>query len=249
MKLLSVEPRDPKAWKRGIDALNTFLPEGVFHFTTSGVKLASIDPSQIVYTEFSVPASFFSEYSVASPDIAVPVSISEMAKILARVGSSDRLRMELEDVELLIHVRGGGGRVTREFRLGLVDVQEQEFHVVEPESPAFVKIPAGVLRAALKDAALFSNSVVFRVTGDAFIVETKGSGGYSRTVIRAGSGVEIKTEEGKRARYSLPFLMNILKEADAETTVHLSFSTDAPLLLQYMIDQISLSFFLAHMIL
>ncbi len=249
MKILSVEPRIPKALKQGIEAVHNFLPEAVFHFSEEGVHMASIDPSQIVYVEFFAPKQFFSRYELASPEVRAPISLTELSKILSRIGQADRILLELEDVELHIHVESGGGRVRKEFRLGLIDVEEQEFHMDLPQNPAKVELPAGVLRDALKDAALFSNSVILRASPDTFVVEAKGSGGFTRTIIRPGPAVSVETSGDKASRYSLPFLANILKEADSDTPVSLQFSTDSPILIRYSLQGIKLSFFLAHMIL
>ena len=239
----------PKALKQGIEAVHNFLPDAVFHFSDDGVRMASIDPSQIVYIEFFAPKQFFSRYVLASPEVRVPVSLTELSKILSRLGQSDRILLELEDVELHVYVESGGGRIRKEFRLGLIDVSEQEFSAELPENPARVELPAGVLRDALKDASLFSNSVILRASPGTFVVEAKGSGGSTRTIIRSGPNVSIETAGDRVSRYSLPFLTNILKEADADTPVHLQFSTDSPVLINYSIQGIRLSFFLAHMIL
>ncbi len=249
MEILSVEPRDPRAWRQAIDAVSAFLTEGVFHFSEEGASLASIDPSQIVYVKFEAPRNVFSDYRLASPEVPVPVSLAEMSRILSRLGHVDRLRMSLEDVELRIRAESAGGRVRREFSLHLVDVQEGEFHVNVPERTVRVKLPARIIRDALKDAALFSNSVVLRVLPDKLIVEAKGSGGLSRTIVSPGRDVGIEAEEEAAARYSLPFLQNILKEAEPETEVTLEFATDSPVLVTYSLGGITLSFFLAHMIL
>ena len=249
MKILSVEPRIPKALKQGIEAVHNFLPDAVFHFSEEGVRMASIDPSQIVYVEFFAPRQFFSRYTLASPEVRVPISLTELSKILSRLGQADRILLELEDVELHVYVESGGGRIRKEFRLGLIDVSEQEFNMDLPQDLARVELPAGVLRDALKDAALFSNSVILRASPGTFVVEAKGSGGSTRTIVRSSPSVSIETAGDKASRYSLPFLTNILKEADADTQVSLQFSTDSPILIKYSIQGIRLSFFLAHMIL
>jgi len=99
----------PKALKQGIEAVHNFLPDAVFHFSDDGVRMASIDPSQIVYIEFFAPKQFFSRYVLASPEVRVPVSLTELSKILSRLGQSDRILLELEDVELHVYVESGGG--------------------------------------------------------------------------------------------------------------------------------------------
>ena len=245
METLVVELDDPRAWRAAVEAVHTFIPEGVFHFTEEGVHLSAMDPSQIVYMEMNAPRSVFSTYRVSAPDIPVPLDLSEYTKILSRVSQGDRLRMALRDVDLHVRIEGAGGRVVREFRLSLLDVKETPVNVSVPEGSVEVKLPARSLKDALKDAALFSNSVLLRYDGEVFVVEAKGSSGFSRTVIRAG----FEKGEERASRYSLPFLQNILRHAEPESEVIVRFSSDAPLYISYSLSGIRLSFFLAHMIL
>lgn len=249
MELLRVSLEDPKPWKQAVDALYSFLPEGVFYFTSDGVRLNAIDPSQVVLVDFFAPKSLFSEYQLADSSIRVPLDLNEYTKILSRVSGEDRLFMALEDVNLSVVLERADGTLRREFYVPLMDVPDREAEITPVEGAVTVKVLARIMKDALKDAGLFSSSAVLVARGDILMVEAKGQSGVTRTVARSGDAVSIEGGPEAVSRYSLPFLQNIIRPVDPDSFIELSFGNDTPLKISYRIGNVSLTFFLAHMIL
>ncbi len=243
MELVRASPRSLPEWRQAISAIETFIPEAVMHFTSEGVKIRSVDPSQVVFVDFFAPKQFFVEYKVASPDIPVPVNLSEMVKVLSRIGAEYSLTMSVEDVEMRIIARSPKG-VTREFVLPLIDVSEQVPPVSEIHG-ARVIVPGRILKDAIKDVGLFASSVLFQVVGGKVILEGKGSTGASKVVL---SGIRVEGSD-VASRYSLPYLLNISKFLPVDEDVTLIFSTDSPLKISFRLGEVTLSYLLAHMIL
>jgi len=249
MEIMRVLLDDPKPWKQAIDALYSFLPEGVFYFGEEGVRLNAIDPSQVVLVDFFAPRSIFTKYKLSSPPIRVPLDLSEYTKILARVSGEDRLSMALEDVNLSVILERPDGSLRREFYVPLMDVPDREAEITPVEGAVTVKILGRIMKDALKDAGIFSSSAVLVAREDIFMVEAKGQSGVTRTVARKGDAVKIEGGPEAVSRYSLSFLQNIIRPADPDSFVTLSFGNDTPLSISYKIGDISLRFYLAHMIL
>ncbi|HID08772.1 TPA: hypothetical protein EYP13_00930 [Candidatus Micrarchaeota archaeon] len=249
MELLRVGLDDPRPWKQAVDAISSFLPEGVFHFTEEGVRLNAIDPSQVVLVDFFAPRSAFTEYELTDSSIRVPLDLNEYTKIISRVSSDDRILMVLEDVNLSVVLERSDGTLRREFYLPLMDVPDREAEITPVEGAVTVRVLARVVKDALKDAGLFSSSAVLVAREDIFMVEAKGQAGVTRTVARRGPAVSIEGGPEAVSRYSLPFLHNIVRPADPDSFVELSFGNDTPLRISYRIGDVRLTFFLAHMIL
>jgi proliferating cell nuclear antigen len=245
--LLDVALEDPRPWKAAMDAVFSFLPEGVLRFSSDGVYLRSIDPSQVVLVDLFAPKSLFSKYSVEG-SIPVPLDFSEYTKILSRVGAEDRLRMRLEDVNLAILVERAGGEFRREFYLPLIDVQEREADIPTVPNANTVSIRARLLKDALRDSGIFATSAVFVARPDLFMIEAKSQQGVTRMVARPGDDVKITGESESISRYSLPFVQNIVKAADADSFITISFGSDTPVRIEYSVSGIKLKFFLAHMV-
>ncbi len=249
MEVMRVGLDDPRPWKQAVDAIHSFLPEAVFYFTSEGVRLNSIDPSQVVLVDMSAPRNVFSTYELADSSIRAPLDLSEYSKILARVSGEDRMLTLLEDVNLSIVLERPDGSLRREFYVPLVDIPDKEAEISPIEGSVTIRLPARILKDALKDAGIFSSSAVLVARDDIFMVEAKGQAGVTRTVVRKGDLVSIEGGPEAVSRYSLPFFQNIVRPADPDSTVTLSFGNDTPLRVTYTVGGISLGFYLAHMVL
>ena len=239
-----IELKNTAAWKGAVDAISSFISEGNFRFTDSGIKFRAMDPSQIVLVNFEMDKKAFDKYEV-EPSF-VGLDLVELSKILARAQPSDKLSMELTEVEL--HVRFDN-ELSRSFSLPIIDVSDEEINLPEPKFEASVEINARMLKEALKDASLFGSSVVLKVKPGQFLIEARGSRGQLKAVSKSGKKVNISCSGETVSKYSLTFLQNIVKEADPEKKVLLELKSDALLRVSYKIGDCPIQFHLAHMIL
>jgi len=242
---VAIELKNALIWKASIDAIASFLSEGNFRFSDSGIKFRAIDPSQVLLVNYVMDKAGFDKYDV-EPNF-VGLDIAELAKIMSRTQANDKLVMDLNDSELSLTLQG---EFERSFKLPLIDVPDEDVSIPEHEFDAKVEINARLLKESLKDASLFGSSVVFRVEGKDFFLDAKGSAGSLNISSKASKKCKV-TANGKKveSKYSLSFLQNIAKEADPETMVTLELKTDTPLKISYEIGKNPIQYHLAHMIL
>ncbi len=239
-----IELRDVDFWRKSVSAISSFISEGNFRFNDKGVFFKATDPSQIVLVDYFIDRKVFDKYEVEPTFVGVDVV--ELSKILDRALPGDRLLMDLSDAELLLTLEG---QFSRAFRLPLIDVSDEEVKMPEHRYDAQVTLPAKMLREILKDATLFGSSVVLRVKNGAFLIEARGSHGALNTKSRESKKITVKAGKDVVSKYSLNFLMNIVKEAEPEAPVLLEFKTDAPARVSYDIGASKIQFYLAHMLL
>ena len=239
-----IELKNTAAWKGAVDAISSFISEGNFRFTDSGIKFRAMDPSQVVLVNFEMDKKAFDKYEV-EPSF-VGLDLVELSKILARAQPSDKLSMELTEAEL--HVRFDN-ELSRSFSLPIIDVSDEEINLPELKFEASVEINARMFKEALKDASLFGSSVVLKVKPNQFLIEARGSRGQLKAVSKSGKKVNISCSGETVSKYSLTFLQNIVKEADPEKKVLLELKSDALLRVSYKIGDCPIQFHLAHMIL
>lgn|GEM_PF-524018 len=249
MALLSLSLEDPRPWKNAVDALHAFLSDAVFYFQEDGVHLRAIDPSQVVLVEMHAPESMFSSYEVKTPPIRVPLNLGDYSRILARAGAEDVLSMELDDVVLKTVLERQDGTLRREFVLSLVDVPDNDTEISRPADVAHVTLAAKVMKEALRDASLFSSSVLLVARNDALLIEARAQSNFTRTIVRPGPNLNVSTTAEAASRYSLPILQNIVRYAESDEFLDLKFGTDTPLEVNYKLGPIRMRFYLAHMIL
>ncbi len=230
-------------FQSALRAISNFISEGNFRLNDRGLFFKAIDPSQVVLVSYEAPKEFFEEYSI-EPGI-IGVDVEEFNKVVKRASASDKILLDVEETYLKVIIKGD---FERTFKLPLMDIFEEEPELPEQEFDAKVEINAKQLQELLKDASLFESSVVFRIAGNEFIIEAKGSQG-SLAAKAKSNAAKIEAKKDVIGKYSLNFLENIVKEAPASDTIVLELKNEAPMRISYNIGNSKIEFYLAHMIL
>lgn len=241
---MAIELKNVELWRRAISAISAFISEGNFRFNEKGISFKAVDPSQIVLVDYAVDKSVFDKYSVEPTFIGI--DLVELNKIMERAQPNDRMVMDITDSELMVRFEG---EMVRNFRLPLIDVSDDEVTIPSPKFDARVEMTGRVLKEALKDASLFGSSVVLRVKSNQFLIEARGSQGTLKSETKEAQKIVTKSSGEVVSKYSLNFLMNIVKEAQPEDKVSIELKSDAPMKVSYNIGTSVIQFHLAHMIL
>ncbi len=241
---MAIELKKVEQLQKAIGAISAFIAEGNFRFNEHGISFKAIDPSQIVLVSYFIEKKCFDKFDIEPTFIGV--DLGELNKIMQRILSNDKLSMDVTDSELLVKL---DGELNRSFHLPLLDVAEEEINLPFPKFDATLNLNARILKEALKDASLFGSSVVLRIKGGELIIEARGSRGNLKTIVKESKSVSIKANCDVTSKYSLNFLQNILKEADADKKILVEIKSDAPMRISYPIGEGQIVFHLAHMIL
>ncbi len=228
---------------QSIEAISSFIPEGNFRFNEKGIHFRGVDPSQVVLVDYSIDKKLFDSYDI-EPSF-VGVNLSELNKILSRAQPQDELNIDLSESEIKLKFKG---ELNRSFKLPLIDISDDELKVPEVNYDAVVEINARLFKEALKDASLFSSSVVLNTKGDKFYLESKGSAGNLNSNSHT-KNVKVKAKKDVTSKYSLGFLQNIAKHADPDSDIVIELKSDSPMKVSYSIGDSVIKFYLAHMLL
>ena len=241
---MAIEIKSIVPLKKAIDSVASFISEGNFHFSDSGIFFKAIDPSQVVFVNFEFPRKLFEKYSI-EPTL-VGVDLVELSKIMNRSTPEDKLIMNVTDSELLLNFEG---ELSRKFSLPLIDINEEEINIPETNFDFKVEINARILKETLKDASLFGSSVVFKLKGTTLLIESQGSTGNLQAALKPAKVSSAKGSAEATSKYSLNFLQNVVREADPEKKILLELKSDAPMKVSYSLGPTEIQFRLAHMIL
>ncbi|HNV01063.1 MAG TPA: hypothetical protein PKK60_01390 [archaeon] len=229
-------------FRRAVDAISSFIPEGNFRFSDKGVSFRSTDPSQVVLVDYFMDKKLFDKYEI-EPNF-IGVDLVELNKMLQRAMIADKLFIDISDAELKLKFES---ELKRTFRLPLIDVSVEEAKVPTINYETKVEIMASFLKELLKDASLFGSSVVLKVEGGRFFLEARGSqGALDSEALRAAS---VSSKSNVTSKFSLGFFQNLIKEADNEKKVIIYLKNDSPMKVEYNIGESKITFYLAHMIL
>jgi len=230
--------------KSGIEAISAFIPEGNFRFNDEGIHFRAIDPSQIVLIDYHIETKVFDSFEV-EPSF-VGINLTEFNKIISRAMQGDKVVMDLSDSEFKVDFEG---ELERSFTLPLIDVSEEDLKLPTTEYDVSVEINSKIFREALKDASLFSSSILLKIKDGKFILESKGTSGKVISNSANAKDVKVTSSGDVVSKYSLTYLQNIVKEADSESNLLIEFKNDAPMKVSFDIGKSKIKFYLAHMLL
>jgi proliferating cell nuclear antigen len=238
-----IELRKVDFWKRAVEAVSFFVPQGNFRFSEKGIFFKATDPSQIILVDYFVDKKLFDEYSI-EPNF-IGVDLVAFNRIMQRATSRDKMVLGISDSELKIRLESD---LKRSFKLPLVDVSEDDVKVPDIKYDAKVEISGFNLKELLKDASLFGSAVVLKASNGKFVVEARSPQGAMESEA-VGKAIKVSSKESVTVKFSLNFFQNIVKEADNEKPVIIELKNDAPMRVSFSIGESRIVFYLASMIL
>ena len=220
---------DAKLWKYVVQALSTMIDEGVFVFTPEGVRLRAMDPSRIAMVDFEMPSVSFEEYDCEG-EVRAGVNFDVLKKVMKRASAKDKIELEVAEGKLKVKLKG---KTTRSFAIPLLDLGYEELPSPKVSFNVQARMLSDALEDALKDAELVSDHVLIQANEDELTIYASSDKGESSATFSKDNLLELHVKEPSRARYSLSYLTDMMKAADAADIVELQFSTNIPLSLTF----------------
>lgn len=235
---------DARLMKKSVDAIAQLINEAAFEVTQEGLHLRAMDPSNIAMVDFKLPKSAFLEYSLEQ-DTLIGVDFDIFKKIFSRAKAGDRVYLIKEKEGVLDIIFEG--RFRRKFRFQLIETSSTALKEPSIEFQSVVKIRAGEVKEALKDAGLISSHVVLRTDETGFHVEAESESSELRATAERGSDalIDLQVDEPARAMFSLDYLQDMVKNADNDSILTIYLRTDAPLKLHYSLGEAEFTYYLA----
>jgi len=237
--------KDAKEFYKCIDAIGVLINEGLFTIDKEKFFLRATDPSQISLVDFVMPKSAFEEFIAdigqeSSNKISFGININNLLQILSHSSADDKLSIEIKEgkptilIELL-------GKSKRSFTIPLIDVSDQQHPLPNIPFDVTVQLTSDQLLGGIKDAALFSSHLTFRVGDEKFVLETQSSKGKFKQEIEGGE-IAISGQKAK-AMFPLDYLQNMIKNSKGTITIKLK--DDMPIELSYTIGSAAVRYYLA----
>ncbi len=252
---------DAKFFKQCVDAVVNLVDEGSFEVSATGLRLRTMDPSQIAMVDFFLPKDAFKKFDFDGT-ATLGINLADLSKVLGRARSGESLKLALEEKEsnkLFLEFKGES---KRDFKLPLLDLSTSMAKELKIPFSAHVKIRGGAFKELLKDAALISSHVALEASAEEFVLEAHGDSGDLRTETKkdAPSIVELKfavpAQDEKalsgakhahsaRALFPFEYLDDITRACPDDAALEISLKSDAPVKASYQIGKAQLSYFLA----
>ncbi len=241
MKLTLAEP---KYLKDSISIISDLVNEATFKINPEAIELVAMDPANVAMVVYKLFSSAFTEYALEQP-VEIAINLSNLKQILRRVKPTDILTLEMSDAnKLLVTLQGTH---TRTFSLPIIELDEREQRVPELTFSSGLKLHSSILTDAVEDVDIVGDSVMFQATKEMFTVQAEGDLSHAKIEIQPGDKAAIDVAgDAQKAKYSIEYLKKMIVASKLTDDVHVNFSSDYPLKLDYkVVDKLLLSFILA----
>ncbi|AAL81107.1 DNA polymerase III sliding clamp [Pyrococcus furiosus DSM 3638] len=234
-----------KEFAQLIDTASKLIDEAAFKVTEDGISMRAMDPSRVVLIDLNLPSSIFSKYEVVEPE-TIGVNMDHLKKILKRGKAKDTLILKKGEENFLeITIQG---TATRTFRVPLIDVEEMEVDLPELPFTAKVVVLGEVLKDAVKDASLVSDSIKFIARENEFIMKAEGETQEVeiKLTLEDEGLLDIEVQEETKSAYGVSYLSDMVKGLGKADEVTIKFGNEMPMQMEYYIrDEGRLTFLLA----
>jgi proliferating cell nuclear antigen len=235
---------NPKILSDIISIISELVTEVRIKVNKDGMSIVAIDPANVALVSFKLPYSAFSQIEVEEEILGV--SLDSLKSVLRRASSTSSLILQTEDNILKIQIQD---KITREFRLALIDIEQEEKSMPNLEFTSNIQMSGVDFAEAVEDCSVVADSCSFSSKEDKFIIRAKGSLNSAKAEFSSDE-VKIKEKKDKNekeiiSRYSLEYLQKFIKATKLTDKVSLNFSKDYPLKMEFKTPNMELSFVLA----
>lgn len=251
--MFEITLKDSKLVRGIFEAIAAIVGESKILFAPNGVTLNSIDDGRICLISLTLDESDFDGYK-CDEEYDLGLNIDDLVKILKRSSANDEITFTYkpETKKIKITMKSEKGKKSRRFSLGLIDLGDSG---IKPEAldgiqyNAGISIPLNYLDEAIKDADIFSETLLITLSNeDGIVFKSEGQIGESETVLeKDDEGVQDfnVTEKGD-GTFALQYLKNIVKIGAIADRVELSLNPNTPLKAKFKIlSGSSFKYFLA----
>ncbi|WP_461863583.1 DNA polymerase sliding clamp [Thermococcus sp.] len=228
-----------------IATASNLIDEAAFKITEEGISMRAMDPSRVVLIDLNLPETIFSKYDVEGEE-TVGINMDHFKKILKRGKSKDTLILKKGEENFLEVIFEGTAK--RTFRLPLIEVEELELELPELPFTAKAVVLGDVLKEAVKDGSLVSDSLKFIARENEFVIKAEGETQEVeiKLTLEDEGLLDLEVQEETRSAYGISYLADMVKGIGKADEVIIQFGTEMPLQMDYPIrDEGKLTFLLA----
>ncbi len=236
---------DASLLKDSISTIGELIDEGIFKVNKNGLELIAADRAMVAVVDFKLPATVFDKFEV-DKEQTIAVNMTNLVSVLKRVGSNERLELELKDNKLEIKMKNAS---TRKFTVPLLDISQEEIPPINQlDFKAKVKVKSDILKSGIDDADIVGDSVIFQASKDGFNLRASGDISSTELTLERGNDalLDLNATGVVIARYPLDYLKKIIKASKLANEINLRWSKDYPIRMDFTsVDKVSLGFVLA----
>jgi proliferating cell nuclear antigen len=235
--LLKLE--NPKLFSEIISIISELVLEVRIKVNNDGLSITAIDPANVAMVIFKLPKTSFSQIEIEQDEV-LGVSLESLKAVLRRIKPTSVLVITKEENELKLEIKD---KIKREFNLALIDIEGDEKGIPNLDFVSKITMSSLDFSEVIEDSSVVADSCTFITEPNKFIIQAKGSLNSFKSEF---SSDELNILAGdSKSKYSLEYLQKMTKATKLNEKITVNFSSDYPLRLDFITNQLELSFILA----
>jgi len=241
--------------KKILEAMKDLVTDTNFDCSASGISLQAMDSSHVSLVSLLLRENGFEDFRCDRP-ISLGLNLGSMAKILKCAGNDDSLTLKAEEDADTLSFTFESQKQDKlsEFSLKLLDIRGENLGIPDTEYKALIKMPSSEFQRICRDLTILGDTVTISVIKESVKFAVSGDLGSGTIQIKQSSSVDEKEDDSTtitmKEPVSLTFALRYLnfftKATALSGSVTLSMSPEAPLVVEYKIEELGwLRFFLA----
>lgn len=229
-----------------IEALKEILPDSNIEFNSSGMRIITMDLSHTVLVHLRLDGSQFEHYHCPEK-MVVGVNMLNLFKLVKTMNNNETLTLYIAKADpsrLGICIENGEKNTVTNFKLNLLDLDEEEIEVPPAQFSSVINIPSADFQKICRDMSNLSNLIEIKSVDNQLIFTCQGDFAQQETIMGENNTNGISYVEKQQVYsiiqgvFSLKHLVRFTKCTNLCNTIQMYLENDYPLIIAYQVGSL-----------
>ena len=227
------------AFKCLVEALKDILTECNIEVDSTGLRIITMDLSHTVLVHLRLDQNF--EYFECRQRTVIGVNVLYLFKLIRTMTSNDTLTLCVEENNLnVLHItiENGEKNTITNYRLNLIDLNEDIIKIPETEFDSIITIPSNTFQKLCKDMVNIGDFVEIRSVNKQLIFSCRGEFAEQETIIGETADTNFENMDDQHITqgvFALKHLVMFTKCTNLSNSIQILFKNDYPLIVKYQV--------------
>jgi proliferating cell nuclear antigen len=239
---LEIKTVQSGAFRILIEALKEILTDTNIEFDENGLKIVAMDASHVVLVHLKLESANF-EYYHCPERITIGVNMMNLFKLIKTMNNSDTLTLYIEKDninQLGIKIENGDKNMKSNFKLDLMDLNEDNIQIPSVKFESVITIPSGDFQKICRDMHNLADIIEVKSIDNQLIFSCKGEFASQETILgETAMGMSFvknnNVDDIIQGLFALKHLVLFTKCTNLCNNVELYLKNDYPLIIRYSV--------------
>ena len=225
---MEIQLSDTSLFRRSMEALKDFLPQAQFLVGSQGLRIRGMDTNHVGFVDYFLSAQDCTSFK-APKESVIGISTTVLCKVLGTAGAADRLTIATDEERLRLAFTGEGK--TSKFELPTLEIDAESVELPNMSYGATIKAKGSDFASAIKDLALFGDSITLQLNEDGFHMRAEGDVGKGSMTLEPTDDREMSLEaDSVLVSYGMKYIQQIVKSCcSLSASMEVAFDESHPL--------------------